>query len=167
MFGIFKKRGAKQSVMQPVWQRWAAVIEKRQRKCANYLNHKAERYSKRSKQICLAIFCLLAGGGSIHIAIRAFENPSGKLRIEKMSVPGYAIESDTISAFQPAMVLTERQYHNIQQFKKYMDSLQTSKAGKLKYDSILAVRQGLMDSIDFIEQVYQQQVKQNRLWKND
>lgn len=167
MFGIFKKRKAKQSIMQPVWQRWAAAIDGKQRKCANYLNHKAEKYSKRSKQTCLALFCLLAGGGSIHFAIRAFKNPSGKLRIEKMSVPGYATQSDATGAFQPMVLLTEKQYHNIQQFKKHMDSLQTTRSGKVKYDSILAVRHGLMDSIDFIEQAYQWQIKHNRLWKNN
>lgn len=159
MFGIFKRRKPKQSVIHTVWQRWAAAIDKKQRKCAVYLNQKAEKYSKRYKQICLALFCLLAGGSSIYIAIRAIENPSGKLRIEKMSVPKYAMEGDTISAFQPMPVLTETQYHNIQQFKKYMDSLQTTKAGKIKHDSIMKTRPGLMDSIDFIEQIYLQQVK--------
>lgn len=167
MFGIFKKRKAKQSIMQPVWQRWAATIARKQRKWANYLNKKAGKYNKRSKQICLALFCLLAGGSSICIAIRAVESPSGKLRGEKMSVPGYAMGSDTVSAFQPTAVLTEKQYRNIQRFKKYMDSLQTTKAGKVKYDSILTSRPGLTDSIDFIEQVYQWQVTQNRSWKKD
>lgn len=167
MFGTFKNRKAKQSIMQPVWQRWTAATDRKQRKWADYLNHKAEKYSKRSKQTCLAFFCLFAGGGSIYMAIRAIENPSGKLRIEKMSVPKYAMGSDTISAFQPTAVLTEKQYHNIQRFKKYMDSLQTTKAGKSKYDSILKARPGLTDSIYFIEQVYHWQVKTNRLWKND
>ena len=159
MFGIFKKRKAKQSVMHPIWQRWAAIIDKRQRKWAIYLNHKAEKYSNRSKQIYLALFCLLFGGSSIYIIVRAIESPFGNLRVEKMSVPKYATESDTISAFQSMPVLTEKQYHNIQQFRKYMDSLQLTKAGKIKHDSIMKSRPGLMDSIDFIEQVYWQQIK--------
>ena len=167
MFGIFKKRNAKQSIMQSAWQRCTASIEKIQRKWAAYLNHNTEQYSKRSKQICLAFFCLLAGGGSISVAIRAIEHPSGKLRIEKMSVPKYAMARDTVSAFQPTAVLTKKQYRNIQRFKKYMDSLQTTKTGKVKYDSILNARPGLIDSISFIEQVYHWQVKQNRVWKND
>lgn len=167
MFGIFNRRKSKQSVMQPIWQRCTASIDKRQQIWAAFLNHKAEKYSKRSKQICLALFCLLAGGGSIYIAIRAIKNPTAKMRIEKTSVPGYATENDTINSFQPSAVLTEEQYHNIQRFKKYTDSLQTTKAGKVKYDSILKARPGLTDSIDIIEQVYHLQVKQNRLWKND
>lgn len=159
MFGIFKRRKAKQSVMHTVWQQWAAAIDKKQRKYAIYLNHKAEKYSKRYKQICLALFCLLTGGSSIYIAVRAIENPPGKLRIEKMSVPKYAMEGDTISAFQFMPVFTEKQYHNIQQFKKCMDSLQTTKEGKIKHDSIMKTRPGLMDSVDFIEQGYRQQLK--------
>lgn len=159
MFGIFKRRKTKQPVMHTVWQRWALAIDKRQRKCASYLNHKAEKYSKRCKQICLALFCLFAGGSSTYIAIRAIENPSGKLRIEKISVPKYAMERDSISAFQSMPVLTEKQYHNIQQFKKYMVSLELTKAGKIKHDSIMKTRPGLMDSIAFIEQVYRQQIK--------
>lgn len=167
MFGIFKRKKEKQSVMHPIWQRWAASIDKRQQKCAAYLNHKAEKYSRRCKQICLALFCLFAGGSSINIAIRAFENPSGKVMIEKMSFPKYVRGGDSISTFDPVPVLTEKQYRNIQRFKKYMDSLQTSKAGKIKFDSIMKARPGLMDSVDFIEQVYRKEVKQNRLWKND
>lgn len=159
MFRIFKRKKSKQSEMHAVWHQWATAIEKRQRKCSDYLNNKAEKYSKRYKQICLVLFCLLAGGCSFYIAIRAIENPSGKLMIEKMSVPKYAMEDDTVSAFLPTPVLTEKQYHNIQQFKKYMNSLQITKVGKIKHDSIMKTRPGLMDSIDFIEKVYQQQIK--------
>lgn len=166
MFGIFKKRKSKQSLLHPVWQRWATAIDKKQRQWATLLNQQAEKYSKRSKQILLAIFCVLFGGGSIYIMVRAVENPTGRLRIEKMSFPRYATGDDTSSTFQPTVVLTEKQYRNIQRFKKYMDSLQTTTAGKLKYDSIIKARPGLIDSIVFIEEIYLQQVKQNRLWKN-
>ena len=159
MFGILKKGKSKQSLLHPVWQRWATAIDKRQRRWAILLNQQAEKYSKQSKQIFLVIFCVLFGGGSIYIMVRAIENPSGRLRIERMSFPRYATGSDTSSTFQPTVVLTEKQYRNIQRFKKYMDSLQTTTAGKLKYDSIIKTRPGLIDSIVFIEQIYRQQVK--------
>lgn len=159
MFGIFKKRKSNQSLLHPVWQRWATAIDKKQRKWATLLNQQAEKYSKQSKQILLVIFCLLFGGGSIFIMVRAIENPSEKLKIEKMSFPGYATGADTSSTFQPTAVLTEKQYRNIQRFKRYMDSLQNTTAGKIKYDSIIKARPGLIDSIVFIEQIYQQQVK--------
>jgi len=159
MFGIFKRRKAKQSVMHPVWQRWATAVDKRQRKWATYLNQKAGKCNKRSKQIYLALFCLFFGGSSIYIIIRAIDNPSGKIRIEKVSFPKYATGREPISTFHPVPVLTEKQYRNIQRFKEYMDSLQTSKTGKVKFDSIMKARPGLMDSVDFIEQVYRKQIK--------
>lgn len=145
--------------MRPVFHRWAAAIDKKQRQCAGYLNRKTEKYNKRSKQIVLAAFCLLFGSSSIYIIVRAIESPSGKITIEKMSFPKYATGSDTTSGFQPIPVLTEKQHQRIQRFKKYMDSLQTTKAGQIKYDSIIKARPGLMDSIDFIEQVYREQTK--------
>lgn len=159
MFGIFKKRKSKQSLLHPVWQRWAIAIDKRQRRWATLLNQQAEKYSKRSKKTLLVIFCILFGGGSIYIMVRAIENPSEKLKIERMSFPRYATGADASSNFQPTVVLTEKQYRNIQRFKKYMDSLQTTTAGKIKYDSIIQARPGLIDSIVFIEQIYRQQVK--------
>ncbi|MFT3749148.1 MAG: hypothetical protein QM768_12555 [Agriterribacter sp.] len=159
MLGIFKKGKSKQSLLHPVWQRWAAAIDKRQRRWANCLNQQVERYSKRSKQILLAIFCILFGSSSTYIIVRAIENPSGRVSIEKMSFPAYATGTDTTSTFQPTPVLTESQYRNIQRFKKYMDNLQTTTAGKIKYDSIIKARPGLIDSIVFIEQIYRQQVK--------
>lgn len=145
--------------MYPLLQRWAAAIDKRQRQWADYLNRKTEKYSKRSKQIVLAAFCLLFGSSSVYIIFRAIENPSGRIAIEKMSFPKYVTSSDTINRFQAVSVLTEKQYQNIQRFRKYMDSLQTTKAGMIKYESIIKARPGLMDSIDFIEQVYRQQTK--------
>lgn len=145
--------------MRPVFHRWAAAIDRKQRQCADYLNRKTEMYSKRSKQIVLAAFCLLFGSSSIYIIFQAIESPSGKITIEKMSFPKYATGSDTARSFQPIPVLTEKQHQRIQRFRKYMDSLQTTKAGQIKYDSIIKARPGLMDSIDFIEQVYREQTK--------
>lgn len=54
----------------------------------------------------------------------------------------------------PGIILTQDDYDKLQKFRHYMDSLRTHESGKIKYDSILKARQGLMDSIGILENIY-------------
>ena len=56
---------------------------------------------------------------------------------------------------EPAEV-SEAEYSRIKRFRVYMDGLARSPAGKTLYDSIIHHRPGLMDSVWFIENYYQQ-----------
>ncbi|ULT38451.1 hypothetical protein KRR40_25400 [Niabella defluvii] len=52
--------------------------------------------------------------------------------------------------------MSEAEYSRIKRFRVYMDSLARSPAGRTLYDSIIYHRPGLMDSVRFIENYYQQ-----------
>ena len=56
-------------------------------------------------------------------------------------------------------IISKEEYEDIQAFKLYMDSLQSSSKGKVLYDSIMQARPQLMDSIHLVENMYQLQSK--------
>jgi hypothetical protein len=159
MIRLFKRRKDKPSLMYPVFQRLGAVIDKRQRQCANFLLAKSEKLSRQHKFYWLVLFCLFFGGGSLYVLLYSIENKSDQFFIERMSFPQHVINSDTTGSFKSLPVLTEDQYQKIKRLKKYMDSLRMSPSGKVKYDSIIQTRAGFLDSMLFIENIYQQQLK--------
>ena len=150
MIRLFKRRTDKPSLMYPVFQRLGAVIDKRQRQLAKYLLTKTERLSRRIKFYWLAIFCILFGGASLYIFLCSIESENDQIFIDRMTFPKHIGKSDTSHYQKQIPVLTDNQYRKIQRFKNYMDSLQKSAMGKIKYDSIVKSRPGLMDSLLFV-----------------
>ena len=159
MIRLFKRRKDKPSLMYPVFQRLGAVIDKRQRQFANFLMLKSERLSRKHKFYSLAMFCILFGGGSLYVFLCSIDNEKDQIFIERMSFPKHVVNSDTSSYQKQLPVLSESKYRKIQRFKSYLDSLRMSLSGKIKYDSIIRSRSGLMDSILLVEYIYQQQLK--------
>lgn len=54
-------------------------------------------------------------------------------------------------------VLNEQEFKRIHGFKIYLDSLQTTARGKLKFDSLLSTRPHLTDTINYLENIYYEQ----------
>jgi hypothetical protein len=54
----------------------------------------------------------------------------------------------------------KEEFQRIENFKIYLDSLVESKAGKRIYDSVIAHRPGLIDSLSILENVYQSQTSE-------
>jgi len=119
---------------------------------------KVEQSSK-VKLHLLVLFCFLFGGGSIYLMASAISNKNGKMSIQKISFPAYAVSQHSAASLENRYILTESEHQNIERFKHYMDTLQQSSLGRLKYDSIMKLRPGLMDSIFFIEHLYHEQLK--------
>lgn len=130
-----------------------------QNKFASFMSGRINNLSNRSKQVCLAIFCLTFGGFSIYAFFGVFRDPgnSGKtIKPDQVAVPKYYDQADT--KFKEPSV-SERDIARINRFKRYMDSLSRSEKGRPEYDSILKARPGLMDSIKVIEEIYYSQTK--------
>ena len=126
---------------------------------ASLMSERVKNLSSHSKQICLAVFCLMFGGLSIYVFVGAFQDSknSGKtIKLDQVAVPKYYDQIDSEIA-KPSVV--EGDVIRINRFKKYMDSLRHSVKGRLVYDSILKARPGLMDSITVIEEIYYSQSK--------
>ncbi len=130
-----------------------------QNKFTSFMSARINNLSRRSKQICLGIFCLTFGGFSIHAFVGAFRdsaNSEKTIKPDPVSVPKYYNQTDSPVKESP---VTDRDIMRINRFKRYMDSLSLSSKGKLEYDSILKARPGLMDSIKAIEEIYYSQSK--------
>lgn len=124
---------------------------------ARFMNKQAERISSFSMKILLVIFFLTGSALSIYfIVVAVIEKEQLKaVKVDRLSIPQYYNKDE--AAIQDNFLITEQQ--QVQAFKKYMDSLQQTKVGKMMYDSIMLHRPGLMDSIIKLEQLYQSQYK--------
>lgn len=153
MFKLFRKRRDKPSVMYGVFQKMGQVVERGQRKAADYLNQKTATLSRRQTVTGLIIFCLLFGGSSGFTIWHSLRSASGAIHIQTMTVPAHTIIPGDRN---DEAILTGPELDRIKAFRRYLDSLQLTREGKAVYDSIARYRPGLLDSLSFIE--YQLQI---------
>lgn len=157
MFKLFRRRRDKPSVMYGVFQKMGNAVETRQRRAADYLNAKAERLSKRQLVIGLICFVTLFGGSAAAVIWQAFHRPVATVRVKSIVIPDHVLIPEQESPKERALTGTE--IRHIRSFRRYLDSLQQSGNGKAMYDSIARHRPGLLDSLSFIEEVYNEQLK--------
>lgn len=69
---LFKKSKRKSTVRLRAAEQLAAYGERWQRRTADYLGRKTAYWSRASKIIALALFCLVFGGASLYLLIKAF-----------------------------------------------------------------------------------------------
>jgi hypothetical protein len=107
----------------------------------------------------LLAFIALTSGYSIFLIGQSFSgSQANTISITPIKKPGHILQAgDAVS--QPDMIVSKTDYQGIIRFRGYMDSLTRSPAGKVAYDSIILNRPGLLDSIRFIEEIYQSQTK--------
>lgn len=93
MFKIFKRRKDKPALSYGVMQRFGEVVEKRQRKVADYLNGKTNNFSKRKWVLFLCGFCLLFGGVAIIIFCSSIRQQSiSKTNPQSISIPSSVLQ---------------------------------------------------------------------------
>jgi hypothetical protein len=128
----------------------ANAILKVQTGWANWMQRQSEKLSKKAKMLFLvttvlamAAYCLALVTGSWKESYSEV-NFKTELKIPLKNLPG------TKATILPADASVIR----IMDFKHYLDSLATTASGKLKLDSILRNRPGLLDSINQVEKYY-------------
>jgi hypothetical protein len=130
-----------------------------QSRWAFWMQRKAEKLSNKGKLIMLLVFVLLTGSYSLYLVGKSFSgNSKPSFSITSIKKPAHVQENGDKSKHTNA-VISKSEYERIHRFKQYMDSLAHSSTGKVLYDSIVALRPGLMDSIQLIENIYQSQIK--------
>jgi hypothetical protein len=122
---------------------------KLQRKFSNMMNTMFQGMPVSKVKIFFILFCLVSGGYSIYLAVHAVFGSSKKgpaVRVEQLSVPKHFDQKDhdLVTSKQP---VTDEMYQEIQDYKKYMDSI-----GR-------PIRQSLLDSITLLEEIYHSQIK--------
>jgi hypothetical protein len=122
---------------------------------ATWMARRTAGFSRRRWQVLLALFILGFGGYSLYLMVDGFTGKGDSIfSITPIRKPRHATETGNDRDNSPQVSGAEQQ--RIRRFRLYMDSLARSPAGKAEYDSIIAQRPGLMDSVRFIEKYYGQ-----------
>ena len=127
----------------------AGSIHKVQSGWAKWMNRKTKGLSKKSKVLCLIIFCALSIALSFALVVR-------NLKESAFAIPFTAIRRPTIPPDASPIPQDKGSIRNIIRFRKYMDSLSKDNYGKSTFDSIQRARPGLMDSVVTIEKLFKQ-----------
>lgn len=130
---------------------------------ANWMMNHTKNFSRRTWLAILILFVLSTSTFCIYLAISSFgRNGNSSILIVRIKKPIHLHE--TWKTFPDDLKVSEPEYNHIKKFRVYMDSLARSPAGKILYDSIINNRPGLMDSVAFLENYYEQ-LKQKQEWK--
>jgi hypothetical protein len=126
---------------------------------AVWMQKKTQRFSHGDKLAILIAFVIITGGYCIHLTVRSIiENQRNSFSIIPIKTPSNLSKTGDDSKIESS-IITKSEYEKIHGFKKYMDSLKLSATGKGLYDGIIAGRPRLMDSVQYIEKLYQSQIK--------
>lgn len=158
---LFKRQKKKVEPGNAVSDKVAGKIAKAgiavQIKFAKGMNKIVAGMNTKRLKLYLIIFCIGCGGYSIYLFTDAIVNTEANnkaLQIDKTSIPSH-FDNTGDAIIAPDNSVDEETFHQIQQFKKYLDSLKQSKS--YLYDSIVTARPFLMDTVIMLEQIYYSQ----------
>jgi hypothetical protein len=158
---LFKKQNNKVETGNAVSDKVAGKIAKAgiavQNKFAKGMDKIFAGMKTKRLKLYLIIFCISCGGYSIYLFTDAIISPDANnkaLQIDKASIPKHIDDTgDEMMATDNSV--DEETFNQIQQFKRYLDSLKQSKS--YLYDSIVTARPFLMDTVLILEQIYYSQ----------
>jgi hypothetical protein len=121
---------------------------------ANYLQQRTNNYSLRKKKVLLFLFVIVFLTESSVVLVqgiaRKSKSPISVTRIK--TIPVESSESATPH-------ITKAEFLKIKKFKNYIDSLSTTAEGIKHKDSLLHNRPQLMDSVNFLINLFLEQSK--------
>lgn len=162
MRGKLRKRTRTQSekkgsIADPILSLAANTCKHILRRWASHLTGKTQKLTRKRLLLLLLIFILSFGGYSGYLfAISLSGRHINIFSVTSIKSPQRILQPKDLNQY-PDLVISKMLYQRIIHFQKYMDSLARSPSGKARYDSILACRPGLPDSIRQIEKLYQLQ----------
>jgi len=141
--------------VNPISNRIQAGYKHLQRGWAKWMMKQTEKFSRRTWIVLLILFVLSTSTYSAYLAVSAFtKKGSNSITITPIKKLKHATETGEVPI--EAAEVSQAEYSRIKKFRMHMDSLARSPSGKILYDSITSHRPGLMDSVRFIENYYQQ-----------
>lgn len=124
---------------------------------ADFMQARFEKFSVQGKKFLVVMMCVLFGGFSVYLIIVSIAKRNKSFSIvTQIKRPSHILFSGEPSEPDVTKIIPEKEFKKIQQFNRYMDSLQNTKVGKKIYDSIMQSRPLLMDSVIRFEKLYNQ-----------
>lgn len=133
--------------------RIAQSVIKLQSLFSSFLANRAARLSSRSLKSATLIICVSWVAASIYFIVAAFakDTPQPSFVFSRIKTRPLVIDH-TKGPLYTDIKSSVKEHTALQTFRKYMDSLR--KHLNPAYDSILAARPGLMDSVQLLENIY-------------
>ena len=121
---------------------------------ANLLQQKTNSYSLRKKRIFLTLFVIVFVTESSVVTVRSITR---KIRtpIDVSRIKTIPVESGK----EDILLITKSEFIKIRTFKNYIDSLSTTAEGRKRKDSLLHSRPQLMDSVNYLINIFLEQLK--------
>ena len=149
----FIKKKKEEWSVPPFTLRIMLHLNKKLSSLAAWLGQKTVGYSKRKKVTVLFLFCVAFATESFYVVWSSFQ---------RSSVPSY-----TVTPIRVMPLLKESgpktvaipELKRIHRFKEYLDSVSRSGNGRRWRDSFLTTRPHLMDTILYLEGLYNEQFK--------
>lgn len=124
---------------------------------ANYLQCKTNGYSCKKKKLLLMVFTLVFVLGSAGITIQGFKRSNENfITVTRIKTVRLQEESKIIPEIGRQELL------KIERFKNYVDRLSTTVKGRTIKDSLLRNRPHLMDSVDYLINLFSYNKKLQR-----
>jgi hypothetical protein len=123
-------------------------------KIAKYLQEKTNRYSVKKKKFLLLLFLIVFIEESTIVTLQSIKQKS-TTSIAVTRIKSIPVESNETTA----PFITKTEFLKVQRFKSYIDSLNATAQGKKIKDSLLHNRPHLMDSVNFLVNLYLEQSK--------
>jgi len=133
-----------------IGERLSVAIEKKKRDLANALGRASERLSPGGKKLSLLFFGIVMGGISLALIVRPF-------RDSPVNAYGFSKELHTPFTTVPIQpsdsLLSQEDFQLLIGLKHTLDSLKQHDPAT--YHELLKGREGLLDSINFLINIYQ------------
>jgi len=149
---IFLKKNKEHKELHPFMVKALLWINKRLKLWAGWLQQKTNQYSIKKIKILLLLFCAIFLSESIWVLYQGFQKEKA----------GFFIISPihTVPLLKEQIIrsdISEGEFKRIHSFKIYLDSLQNTAKGKLKFDSLLSDCPYIQDTINYLENIYYEQ----------
>lgn len=146
MFFKRTRKEPKENLLQDkVAGKIAGGLIKVQNKFSDAMNKLVSKITRKTMKVWLGMFCLISGGLSIYFFVNAIvSKPKTSIKVDTIRIPKYFDKSGDEIMENP---VPDEMYQNIQEYKKYMDSLGEP------------IRPSQLDSIKILEKIYLQQQK--------
>lgn len=121
---------------------------------ANFLQQRTNNYSLRKKKLLLLLFVIVFVAESSVVTIQSITQKN-KISIAVTRIKTIPVESSESTTPH----ITKAEFLKIKKFKNYIDSLSTTAEGIKRKDSLLHNRPQLMDSVNFLINLFLEQSK--------
>lgn len=149
---LFRKQKRKQWELPSFLIRELLYLNNKLHVFAAWLQQKTNEFSSKKVKKILLVFCLICLSVSILVVYQSFKLDNTNIYFIRTirTIP-------LLKEHRIPPLFNEKEFKRIHSFKVYLDSLQTTAKGKLKFDSLVSTRPHLTDTINYLENLYYEQ----------